>query len=397
MSQIVLFRFIAPDEVEWLLEGAAPEQGTLEELATRTAGRQLFLAAPGEAVILTRAKVPGRQRATLLRAIPYALEDSLAEDVDTLHFALGNAAAGTDVPVAVIRHKNLSGWLEACAQAGITPGAVIPDPLLLPYEEGSWSILVEEGRAVVRSGPWEGFATEWENLGLLLEMALSEAGEAARPHYLRAWGSELPDVANLPLEVRREAEPHEPLQVLAAGLGGGIPLNLLQGPYSRKAHLGKWLRPWRVAAVLIGLWLGIQAAQQVIEYWQLSREQAYLRTEMERVYKEAVPTATRIVNPRVQLEGRLQELRQGAGDTGAVFLDLLYQGGQTLMDFDGVTLRGLRYNNERLDLDLEGGSLETLDQLRQRLSEQSGLEAEMRTTKREGKIESQVVLRKAPS
>jgi general secretion pathway protein L len=30
---------------------------------------------------------------------------------------------------------------------------------------------------------------------------------------------------------------------------------------------------------------------------------------MERVYKEAVPGSTRIVNPKVQLEARLRELR----------------------------------------------------------------------------------------
>lgn len=59
-----------------------------------------------------------------------------------------------------------------------------------------------------------------------------------------------------------------------------------------------------------------------------------------------------------------------------------------------MRVRGLRYNNQQLDFDLTGDSLETLEQLRQKLTEQADLETEMRTSKREDRIESLLSLRK---
>lgn len=120
-----------------------------------------------------------------------------------------------------------------------------------------------------------------------------------------------------------------------------------------------------------------------------------LQTGMEQVYKEAVPGATRIVNPKAQLEARLRELTPSGGGGG--FLDLLYRGGQPLTGFTELTVRGLSYRDGQLDLALDGGSPAVLDRLRQQLDQQPGLRAEVRTTQREGQVESKVTLKKATS
>jgi general secretion pathway protein L len=158
------------------------------------------------------------------------------------------------------------------------------------------------------------------------------------------------------------------------------------------------LRPWRLAAALAAAWLGLQVAVQSAEYWRLNRERVRLQAEMEQLYRTAVPGAQRIVNPRAQLENRLRELRGGdPAGTEAAFLDLLRRGGRMLIEFPQIRLTGLRYNNQQLDLNLSGDSLETLERLRQKLTEQTGWEANMRTTKREDRIESLLTLRKTTS
>jgi general secretion pathway protein L len=107
-----------------------------------------------------------------------------------------------------------------------------------------------------------------------------------------------------------------------------------------------------------------------------------------------VPGATQIVDPRFQLETRLRELGSG-GAGGGGFIELLHRGGQPLPDFPELTLRGFSYRDGQLDLALEGGSPAVLDRLRQQLNQQPGLQAEMRTTQREGQVESRVTLKKA--
>jgi general secretion pathway protein L len=396
MAQTFLFRFSATDQVEWLAEDASVQQGCLAEMASYVNNSRPILIIPGESLLLTQAKVPGRQRATRTKAVPYALEDNLAEEVENLHFAIGELLMERDIPVAVVRHHTLQSWLETCTQEGITPAAVVPDILLLPYEDGAWSLLVENERAVLRIGPWQGFASERDNLPLLLQLALAEASEKA-PQRLQVWGEATAELTHLGIPLQPQNLSHKPLQVFAAGYQGVLPINLLQGPYRYRAHPGNRLRPWRAAAILAGLWLGVNMLVQITEYRQLQQAQTDLQIAMEQLYKDAVPSAQKVVNPRVQLANRLNELRQNHHVAEDLFFDLLYAGGQPLLTINQVTLRSVRYKENQLDLELEGGNLELMDRLKRRYQEQAHLEVQMRTTKRDTKVQSQVTLSKSSS
>ena len=393
-APLLFLRLLSPDQAEWLRSDGTVERGPPSELVARIDGARLILVAPGEAVTLHWISLPARKRTTWARVVPYALEDQLVDDIEALHFALGNALDDGRLPVAVVAHAAQRAWLDICGRVGLTPAAVVPDLLLLPWREGAWSVLLDGRRALVRTGRWEGFATERDTLDLLLNQALAEAGDA-KPRGLRVWGDSPPHLTEIDVELQVEDSQPEPLRLLAAGYQPPTARDLMQGPYSRRAQWGRWLRPWRAAAVLAGLWLLVHGTAQVYDHWRLRRELVTLRTEMEGAYKDAVPGATRIVNPRVQLETRLRELKPGA--SGGGFLQLLYRGGQPITGFPELTLRGLSYRDGQLDLALEGGNPAVLDRLRQQLNQQPGLQAEMRTTQREGQVESRVTLKKASS
>ena len=392
-APLCFFRFVSADEAEWLRPDGEVQRGPLADLSSQSDGARQILVAPSEAVTLHRLALPSRKRSTWARAVPFALEDYLVEDIETLHFALGGAVDGGYLPVAVVDRILLSAWLETCDQAGLTPAAVVPDSLLLPWQNDEWSVLLEARRALVRTGRWEGFATERDNLALLLAQALAEAGET-KPRRLRVWGAPATELAETGVELSPEDTPIEPLALFASGYQPATVLNLLQGGYSRQAHWGRWLRPWRAAAVLAGMTLLVQIAGQVYDHWRLQREVTALRTEIERTFKDALPEATRIVNPKVQMETRLREL---APSGGSGFLELLYQGAQPLAHFPNVTLRGLGYRDGQLDLALEGGDPAVLDRLRQQFDRQPGLRMDMRTTQREGQMESKITLKRASS
>ena len=392
-APLCFFRFVSADEAEWLRPDGEVQRGPLADLSSQSDGARQILVAPSEAVTLHRLALPSRKRSTWARAVPFALEDYLVEDIETLHFALGGAVDGGYLPVAVVDRILLSAWLETCDQAGLTPAAVVPDPLLLPWQNDEWSVLLEARRALVRTGRWEGFATERDNLALLLAQALAEAGET-KPRCLRVWGAPATELAETEVELSPEDTPIEPLALFASGYQPATVLNLLQGGYSRQAHWGRWLRPWRAAAALAGMTLLVQIAGQVYDHWRLQREVTALRTEIERTFKDALPEATRIVNPKVQMETRLREL---APSGGSGFLELLYQGAQPLAHFPNVTLRGLGYRDGQLDLALEGGDPAVLDRLRQQFERQPGLRMDMRTTQREGQMESKITVKRASS
>lgn len=395
-AQPVLFRLLSPDQAEWLQPDGRVQHGPLTAFAEQAPGVRPILIVPGEAVILQPIIAPSRKRSTWARAVPYALEDQLAEDIEALHFVLGNALDEGRLPVAVIGHDTLRDWLQTCEQSGLTPAAAIPEPLLLPWREGFWSVLLEHGRAVVRTGRWQGFATERETLALWLTEALSEVGEA-KPRGLCIWGEAIPELAETPLaelENQVESTSVETLSLYTTAYQPTTSLNLLQGPYSRQASWGRWLRPWRTTAALAGVLLILQGGTLIYNHWRLQKEMVWLNTEMERLYKEAVPGATRIVNPKAQLEARLRELRP-TNTGGSTFFELLQRSGQPLGNFPDISLRGLNYRDGQLDLSLQGGAPAVLDQLRQQFNQQPSLQVEMRTTQRDGQAESKVTLKKA--
>ena len=82
--------------VAWLLleDGQASGgvmQGTLAKAAAYAGNAKVIVAVPSDRVYLTRQRLPGKNRQRLLKAIPYALEDQIIDNVEDMHFALGMA------------------------------------------------------------------------------------------------------------------------------------------------------------------------------------------------------------------------------------------------------------------------------------------------------------------
>jgi len=164
-----------------------PVSAPLQEMAGLAQGKQVVVLVPAERLVLTRVAVPTSSRQRQLQAVPYLLEDLLAEDVEQLHFALGSYRKG-EVAVAVSAHEQMRRWLQRLAEGGIRAKSMLPDVLALPFEEGTWSVALAEERALVRTGRETGFCCDSGNLSLLLGHALQQAGEAG-PASLRLFES----------------------------------------------------------------------------------------------------------------------------------------------------------------------------------------------------------------
>jgi general secretion pathway protein L len=123
---------------EWLpLDGTGQpvgrvRSGDLAAAAAEANGLRVVVLVPGIDCLLTQATIPGRNRQKLLRAVPYALEEQLIEDVENLHFSLGPALPGGGYPVVVIATRRMDAILGACRSAGLDVYQVIPDILAVP-------------------------------------------------------------------------------------------------------------------------------------------------------------------------------------------------------------------------------------------------------------------------
>lgn len=384
MRNTLLIQLTDPEQGRgrWLYSEGAGEtlsevrEGALSQASGAAVGRRVVVLVPAIEVLLTRARVPSRNRQRVLKAVPYALEEQLAGEVGELHFALGNAT-DDQYPVAVVARQQMDAWLACCAAAGLQPDAMLPDVLALPYGEDCWGLLLQGDTATVRTGALEGFGCDRTNLGALL--ALWEDGPVpALRRLIEPGAAPLEGEAWSQQEWRDDAN-EDPLREMAGQLASLPELDLLQGAYGRSEQLGRLWRPWRASAALLLVGALLGSVSMGLEYHRMGQEQAQLHAQIEQTFRDAFPNAKRVVNPRAQMEQRLAALQRGGDGDDSGFLSLLRSAGPILRSNKGVQVSAASYREGRLDLELTADNLQVLDQLKQTLSQRPELEAEIQS------------------
>ncbi len=360
--------------------------GALEEAAQAAHYKRAVVLVPTEHVLLTRVDIKARNREQLARALPYALEEDLAEDVEQLHFAPGPRQPDGSHPVAVAARGHMTRWLAQLEAAGLVAHALIPDALALPVaSDNGWSLLLEKDRALLRTGPFSGFTLELANLESLLNCMLEDT--AVQPPMIEVYGCNgeagppLPPIPSVSYELREGCPP--PLWV--TGLEEKRSINLLQGDYRTKSDIVRLIKPWRAAAVLFGVWIALQAVDAITDYQRLAADERALQADITRIYKDTFPNADRIVNARVQMEQQLAALQEAAEiDSGETFMLLLDAAGKSIQDLAGVSIETLDYLNGRLELSLSARELASFEALRRKIEDHQGLAAEIQSAETRG-------------
>lgn len=390
-------------------QGEQSEQGVstataLDELATAASGCRVIVIVPATDLLLTSAAVPSRNRQRIINAVPYLLEDQLASDVEQLHFVIDTPDPAGQVATLVVEHHKMQQWLELLREYGVEPHMIVADLCCLPVVDGQgWSLLLEAEIALLSTGQNRGFAVDRENLVLMLRSALQESEKGAGlPEQLHlitadeaASDQALHEVlAKSDLMVSTEEGVSDTLALLVRGLNEKQSLNLLQGQYSRRDQIGKMLRPWRAAAAMLAALLLFSSGMTVGDYFELNQQQAALKKHIEQTYLAACPGAKRVVNPKAQMEQCLKKLRGGGGTSGDGLLMMLSLVGEALKAASGLQLQRISYRNGQIDMALAIADIQGLDQLKQRIIKDAGLQVEiLSATSRDNRIEARLQLK----
>ncbi|MDH5730641.1 MAG: type II secretion system protein GspL, partial [Gammaproteobacteria bacterium] len=261
-------------------------RGPLSEAANQTLGAKVVLLVPSNDILLTQVAIPTQNRQRLLKAIPYAVEDQVIGDVEDMHFAVGERDDEKGYMTAVVDRRKMDYWQAQLLQNGLIADYVIPDVLAIPAQDDGWGLVVEEQTTLVRNQRYPSFAVDTENLGRVLPLAVKEVGEDL-PGHITAWqcAANEQDVARIipvvdeRIELRTEECPKGLLGLIADnGFDAKTSLNLLQGDYSRREQVGKYLRPWFLTSILFGIWFVIQLALAITQGFTFNSELDQLRT-----------------------------------------------------------------------------------------------------------------------
>src|SRR5689334_14006904 len=124
----------------WTLAGNAP-------IIAEPGGPATVLV-PTEQVRLLAVDLPVQGRARRLEALPFAIEDRIAEPLESVHIALGVELAPKRHLVGVVRHDVMADWVERAEAEGLGGARFVPDALALPLPtEGGWAVDLDSWRA----------------------------------------------------------------------------------------------------------------------------------------------------------------------------------------------------------------------------------------------------------
>jgi general secretion pathway protein L len=159
MAEYVVIRLGRnPDqEVEWLVADdngtrrGPLSAGTLGEAAAAVQNRPVIVLLPATETLTTTVDLPIRG-ARLNAALPYALEEQVAADVDTLHFAAGDKRESGVRPVAALARDTLDNWLVQLSEDGIQPWKLVPENYGLARIPGTMSILIDDDCVMFNDG-----------------------------------------------------------------------------------------------------------------------------------------------------------------------------------------------------------------------------------------------------
>jgi len=415
MSEYVVIRLAAEDRaIEWVLvdsngtRRSGVSSGDLEQAAVAAGEHAVIALIPAEDVLLTSVHIPARSTAKIKAALPFALEENLADDVEDLHFAIGDRQENNRLPVAVVAREKMSRWLDRLNEAGIVPVMMAAENHGLAKIPGTLSIMVDGKTVMFNDGANAEFSMQdvkpSDVLVLAGQLGETQQEDSEDSGHLVVFCTPEQD-ENLShdwIALRHELHsvdvnvlPDGVLPKLAVTVAAGHGINLLQGLYGKKTEYGPLLQPWKVAALLLLGLAVVGMAMKGVGYYQLVQDEATLRAQFNAEYRLLRPgDAREIIDPVATVES----LRRGAATsaTPQAFLPGLRELGAALEANSGAEIEAISYRAGIIDLRLTAPDVATLDKIQKAVSASGRFQASIQSTDQVAdKINGRIQIREA--
>ena len=376
--------------------GSADPRDTIEQTLSQNALDNVLLIGliPGDEALFCVADIPAKQSRFIHQALPYAVEEQIAQDIDRVHLALGSH---TDVGycVAAVDRARMAHWLTLFSGwQQVRLEAIYPDAALLPVTEGGWSVCLDGEFALMASDRGEWLSMRADNLGMFAHtLAAPPSEDVAVEVPVTVYGTDhefevqqsLLSELTVPgrLSVRREAIELMPLELLAHAHHHHLcrPINLCQGGFSLRSGKDSPWRPWKPLIAVAAVWFVAQVALEIGMGVYYQNQAADLRRQAMSIYREVFPNDARTSagNVRRVIEGQLRVAGSNGQDIDVITL-MKYTASHyaSRPGSEAVTFNSVNYSQSRGELvvDLRADSYDRLSALRNGLSSQ-GLNAEI--------------------
>jgi general secretion pathway protein L len=347
---------------DWLWLSNAP-QAELCSGAKPPASAQATLLLPASWMHIRRLQLPQMSAAKLAQALPFALEDYLAGEVEQLHIVNSRQQPDGSVLVAAIEPHLLQSVIEQLQTHDIKPKSAKADALCLPWQSDSNSIMQLQEDWLLRDHRGDAMCLSAEELDWL-----QSTQDADTQWHWYGSARQQP-----PTQLKGHLHQHqiiEPLQALSAA-STNVELELLRGRFSSQEQ--QQTRLWRPPAIAAAVLLLVGSGYAISDYLLLQDQLQQHQQQVQSLMRQTFPEITTIVNPRVQAE---RALAARTGSDHDQLLRLLQITAPVIAAQQLTSLQSLEFASEELRLQLRTASVTRLDEMLLQLRQQ-GLQARL--------------------
>jgi general secretion pathway protein L len=345
----------------------------------------------------------------LQAALPYALEEYLAEDVETLHFAAGSKRTSGRTPVSIVSRSKMDDWITTLSAAGITAHSIIADSYGLARIPGTISMLLTDGHVYINDGGDVELVMEGVSPGDALAAigALDDGAEtdddeestaAQTPRHVLVYCEPADDERYQHdwIAIRQELDsvdvkllPDGVMPRLAVTVATGTGVNLLQGDYAAKKEYAGLLRPWKYAAMLLLAFGLVGLGAKAADLYLLVRQEAELSTMFNAEYQQMLPGAPQSDDPQAVIDSLRRRL--GNVDTPPLFLQSMEQLSRAIQQNNSAQIQAISFRAGVVDLRVSAPDVATLDEVQRAIAESGQFQAAIQSTDQDGeKVSSRI-------
>jgi general secretion pathway protein L len=371
--------------------------GSLTELAAVAPGHSVVILLNSQCLHINQLTLPTKNLQKILKAVPYAIEEFIADDIENFHFVVAKNTHNDTTAVVGINKNTLANIIQIFQDAGIKLDKIIPDSLCLAATDSSsnsqWVCLNYQTQYYLQTATLNGTQVSQELLPYVLKSKLQDEAITPPEKILLFCEQEntdafeqlkTADIVNKDIEMHKVVYNTHPLVVFCGNYKQASPLNLLQHEFKVKRKTSGYWQHWRLAASLVTIWLVLNLSLTSFLSSQLEDENKVAHAKIEKIYKKAFPKSKKIINPRVQMEQKLKELKSSTGNSnnGLIFL-LAESFGSLSSDRTNITLQTLTFRNNRMDIGLDSGNLQAIESLNKNLNNNKNIKSEITSSSSE--------------
>jgi general secretion pathway protein L len=314
----------------------------------------LIIVIPQQCVYLTQVELPERASRQVLSAIEYQVEDQLAQDIESQHFAIGDSSENP-VAIAVVARSIMERCMTLVRSHDLRLTQIIPELFLCPWPGDGVALTEGYHGYLLRYDKYRGLKCTTQALPAMLDL-IKRDFEFDTIRFYGAEDEAAPVVGQYKLQQQAFGSTR------LGELVDGPVIDLQQRDYQLSSAWRELAKNWKWIALLFAGLLMVGAYNKAMAWYDLKGELADIKQQQYALIKPYLPTDTSPdANLKKLLIERVKQHQASQREQG--FLRLILEFTRARSKFPEVKISRIGYQANKLSFDINSNKLNDIEAL----------------------------------